>query len=207
VRTYLRAAVTALAVVVLLCAGAGGAMASRSFSTSGGARRGIREIDRDLHLKLGAIEIICESTMVKDIHSLISKVAGSLFGFVTDLRFANCRETLGAVATVRGLIEVPWHIRYQSFTGTLPMITSVLVRIVDAKILITLRPALCLYRGDIPMFKTGRTANGSITVTQLTNLRHQVPLFRALEGSSRCPSELEFEALYNVEPAFTLFLA
>jgi hypothetical protein len=204
-RTHLRAAATALVVVALLCAGAAGASASRSFTTTGGARRGVREIDRTLNLKLGAITIVCESTMVKDIHSLIPKVVGALFGFVTDLRFANCRETLGGAASARGLIETPWHIRYQSFTGTLPMITGVLVRIVDAKILITLgRVTFCLYRGDIPIFKTGRAG---LTVEDLTNLRHQVPLFRALEGSTRCPSELEFEALYDVEPPFILNLA
>jgi hypothetical protein len=207
-RTCLRAAVTALLVAGLLCAAAPVATASRSLSVSGGARRGMRETERGMRLVLGGIEIICDSTMVKDVHSLIPKTVGALFGFVTDLRFANCRESvLGGAAVVRPL-ELPWHIQYQSFTGTLPRITFVLVKIVNARILIEARPLRCLYRGDIPIFKSGRIGANGLTVESLISLEdNQLPLFRALEGSSRCPSEMEFDVFYLVEPAFTLFLA
>lgn len=196
-----------LVAVLALGSMAGMASASRSLSVSGGARRGIRETERTIVLELGAIEVICASTMVKDIHSFIPKTLGALFGFVTDLRFVGCRETLGGEASARALIEAPWHIQYQSFTGILPAITSVNVKIIDAKILISLqRRTLCLYRGDLPMFKTGRTAGGALTIEHLTTPLHQIPLFRALEGSTRCPSELEFSVDYVVEPAVTLRL-
>ena len=202
-RTYLRAAVTALAVVVLLCAGAGGAMASRSFSTGGATRRGIREIDRSLTLRLGTLTIRCRSTMVKDFHAMIPKVGNALFGLVTDVRFESCIEDgLGFPATVRALTETPWHIRYQSFTGALPTIASMLVRIVDAKILIQLGTTLCLYRGDIPIFKS---LDGDGFIIFLESLRNLISVFTAL-GSTRCPATLEFEARNVLEGGIRMIL-
>jgi hypothetical protein len=78
--------------------------------------------------------ISCPFTLEGSFHSrTLSKVAEALIGYVTRATVAevSCRG-----GKMRFLPErLPWHVRYASFTGTLPNITSITARIIGLSVL------------------------------------------------------------------------
>jgi hypothetical protein len=71
--------------------------------------------------------ISCPVTLSGSIHSrTISKVSGQLIGYVTRAMFGTCRGGRAIVLPA----TLPWHIRYLSFSGTLPNIEFIRVAIV-----------------------------------------------------------------------------
>jgi hypothetical protein len=63
----------------------------------------------------------CNVTLEGSAHSRsIAKVVGSLMGYVTRADLGPC--STGTATILRETL--PWHVRYASFTGTLPNITS-----------------------------------------------------------------------------------
>lgn len=69
----------------------------------------------------------CELTLEMTMHERrITKTAELLIGFVTRAAITAC-----AMGTANLQIEtLPWHIRYESFTGTLPNITRLNTRVI-----------------------------------------------------------------------------
>jgi hypothetical protein len=69
----------------------------------------------------------CPLTLEGSLHSTtITKVAGSLIGYITRVVKGFC-----SIGTATVLPEtLPWHVRYQSFSGTLPSIASVTVNVI-----------------------------------------------------------------------------
>lgn len=65
----------------------------------------------------------CQLTLEGSLHSrTIEKVPGSLIGYITRAILRKpCAQGDATILTA----TLPWHIRYSSFTGTLPDITSV----------------------------------------------------------------------------------
>jgi hypothetical protein len=89
------------------------------------------------------VTVGCNATMTGSFHSrTLSKVAEQLIGYVTRIVIAaNC---VGGSATP--LEETyPWHIRFASFSGTLPNITNIKVRIAGAEIGVRTTEMTCLY--------------------------------------------------------------
>lgn len=93
-------------------------------------------------------------TLRGSIHTAqITKTRGSLIGYITD-----CRTTLGGSEGIANIIEarcnltVPWHIQYESFSGTLPRIASLTLTIVRLGIgvrdLVGGALINCLYAGN-----------------------------------------------------------
>jgi hypothetical protein len=89
--------------------------------------------------------IRCNVTLEGSFHSqTISKVVRSLIGYVT--RAMVTRPCVGGEAWVYNGTEVlntttlanslPWHVQYASFTGTLPNITRIRVRLIGARFLL-----------------------------------------------------------------------
>lgn len=76
------------------------------------------------------IEIVCPLTLETTFHSrTFTKTSGSLIGYMTRATVATpCGGGWGDMAFLSETL--PWHVRYVSFTGTLPNITSVRVNII-----------------------------------------------------------------------------
>jgi hypothetical protein len=75
----------------------------------------------------------------------ITKSAGAVIGEVNTGQLVNCSE--GQIGLMLTTGTIPWEVRYSSYTGTLPEITSVTFQVVGFRILI--RPIggiSCLYR-------------------------------------------------------------
>jgi hypothetical protein len=76
-------------------------------------------------------EISCRVTLEGSFHSsTIEKVVGSLVGYVT-------RATVHTEGCISGRViilqeRLPWHVRYASFSGTLPDITTIRANVIGA---------------------------------------------------------------------------
>lgn len=76
--------------------------------------------------------IRCFLTFEGSFHSSsFAKTAGLLVGHVSRASFGGCSG--GGEATINQE-ALPWHVRYRSFTGTLPLITGVALGLVGVKL-------------------------------------------------------------------------
>ncbi|MGN6190102.1 MAG: hypothetical protein ACTHOE_14500 [Conexibacter sp.] len=83
----------------------------------------------------------CALTLEGTLHSRnVAKTAGALIGYVTR---ASHAAACGAGSAIVLAETLPWHLRYRSFTGTLPNITSVGLDIVEYAV--SLREALGIF--------------------------------------------------------------
>ncbi len=63
----------------------------------------------------------CSVTMEASVHSrTVTKTAGALIGYVTRASIGPCSSGSATILSA----ALPWHVRYASFTGTLPNISS-----------------------------------------------------------------------------------
>ena len=99
-------------------------------------------------------EIWCNVTLTGDFNRLVTKTVGAAFGTFTNYTTRECagNEFIIGVAERRFLTPIP--IQYNSFLGTLPNITGVLVRLAPLRFKITEREggrtvAECLYEGVV----------------------------------------------------------
>jgi hypothetical protein len=115
---------------------------------------------------VGFVTVECHVTIEGSFHSrTISKVLEALIGYVSRVTVDETRCTGGSA---RALNEtLPWHIRYGGFRGTLPIITSIELRLVGGRFLVQvagIAPAKCLYTSSMasPMkgIVTRNTATG-----------------------------------------------
>ena len=133
------------AVIAVIALGLAATTASaRTFSTS---NQNIRAAFRNLEFEAeGTSTTTCRITLEGSFHSrTIAKVRGALIGYLTRVTTNNCN------AAVTILTEtLPWHIRYESFSGILPNITLILIR--TGPISFQYEPGLgtrCLARDEI----------------------------------------------------------
>jgi hypothetical protein len=78
--------------------------------------------------------VTCPATMSGTFHSrTISKVSGQLVGYIDriNVREAACIGGIGKAPEE----TLPWHLRYDSFAGTLPRITRLRIQIIGLNIL------------------------------------------------------------------------
>jgi hypothetical protein len=103
--------------------------------------RGFRLAWSVLEFTSAAGTVRCPVTLEGSYHSrTISKVVGSLIGFVTRASIAACTG-----GTNRLLSEtLPWHVRYRGFVGSLPAIDSVAHSIVGMAFNMTVGGLGCL---------------------------------------------------------------
>jgi len=79
----------------------------------------------------GTIE--CEVSVEGSFHSRsITKTAGSLVGYITTATVNRCAR--GGATVLRETL--PWHVQYESFSGTLPNITSINTRAIGISFMI-----------------------------------------------------------------------
>jgi hypothetical protein len=89
-----------------------------------GPSQNFRGTFSDLEFKALEIRDDCHVTMEGSLHArTIAKVAGALLGYVTRVTIGQC--SIGTTVLTETL---PWHVRYESFSGTLPNITLLVIR-------------------------------------------------------------------------------
>jgi hypothetical protein len=78
----------------------------------------------------GSSAAICDVTLEGSFHyRTFIKLRETLVGYITRAIANRCTEGSATVLTT----NLPWHIRYQSFVGTLPNITGIRLRIILAE--------------------------------------------------------------------------
>lgn len=160
----------------------------------------IRATARSLTFSESEGAITAEITLEGSLHrGATPKVERVLSGFVLTVNTANCRAIFFA-CTVR-VLNLPWHMRYVSFRGTLPNITGIRLEMTGVFLLeIPIARKRCLYFGTIQ-------ADTSNPVTRLVVLPNTASLVTDLNGGSRCEATGEFSGAFNVTPTQTLRLS
>jgi hypothetical protein len=151
----------------------------------------------------GSVRISCPVTLEGSFHSrTLSKVCGQLIGYVSIAQVPPGSSGVCRGGSARALTEtLPWHILYVSFTGRLPTITSIRVKLTNARF--EIEPGvfniLCLSATSATSPAVGDIGvNGTGEATTLRALpEFQIPL----TGSELCPAEGFFEGTAEV---FTL---
>jgi len=183
-RNRTKLVLTALTAALVLSAAVGSASATRLEISN----TGIRVLYRALTFSEsgGGSETICPVTLEGTFHSrTISKVANSLVGFITRA-FSASASCTGAGRAVVLAGTLPWHVRYESFEGTLPNITGINLLLEGASFLITEFGVSCLYRGQARGTAV-REAGGAITLRADPNR-----LIPKSSGGILCPANGRF---------------
>lgn len=148
----------------------------------------------------GAVSIRCVVTMEGSFHArTLAKVVQALVGYITRSTVATSACTGGRMATLAE--SLPWHVRYGSFSGALPNITSIALEIVGLTFLFEdgLMYA-CLYTATAASPAGGSLtvgAGGRISGFSLDGTR-AFPLTRRLGGVLACPSTMRLNSSANV---------
>jgi hypothetical protein len=136
-----------------------------------------------LEVSSAGTAIRCPLTLLGSFHSKItSKVSGELIGYVNIAEMASNACTGGRARVLRETL--PWHVRYDSFVGALPSISSIRNQLVGANFLIeAFGFASCLYT------TTARTP-GFATINLTSGIAESVGASSAeiTSNTAFCPS-------------------
>ncbi len=105
--------------------------------------------------------VSCSLTLDIELHPRTSKTAGTLTG-LSDVGFNSCIDgTMGMLVGGRRVTgpQGPFHVTYQSFTGTLPNITSITFKVNDVVLWYRQAEIDCLTAGAIDVL--GTTTGGN----------------------------------------------
>lgn len=184
----------ALGTALALALGAASANAARSFSIT--SNSSLTYIAPRFRLDFGVTELTCDVTLTASLHAAAAKARGTLIGFVNGGKAANCSNDFTLLVEHRR----PWHLAINSFRGTLPRISEVLMTIRGFAFLLGipdpfLRRIGCLYRGDLGVETAGRAGAGEYTIERIVpQAGNTVPLFEdGLDVSPflDCPEQFE----------------
>jgi hypothetical protein len=126
---HIRLLLTGLAATAILAAAVGTATANR-LALSNNA---IRVVWRSLELSnsVSTNVVRCAVTLEGSFHSrTIEKIANKLIGYITRANVQN-NQCTGGRATVLNE-TLPWHLTYNSFTGRLPIIETLVLNLIRA---------------------------------------------------------------------------
>jgi len=142
----------------------------------------------------GLATFSCNFTLEGTLHSrTIVKQSETLIGFIRRVTTSNCRSPTTILAAT-----LPWHSRYVSFSGSLPDITLLTVKIVGVSFQVN-TGATCLARGDI---NANYRREGAGRITGVDVPSQSMPLTGFL-----CPSTLFVRSSANgVSSALTITL-
>lgn len=178
---------TALLAALLLALAAGASSANR-FSIS---NRNIRIVWNKINFSDPSGEVVnmeCDITVEGSLHTgTITKTRGSLIGYIT--RAPQPQNCAGGSVTI--LQEaLPFHVRYDSFTGSLPRPSGERLQVVGAAFGVNVGFS-CLYRSSAtePLFMIDNIeANGLITGVRAD----ESTTFPRVEGGIFCPATGRF---------------
>ncbi|HKG01908.1 MAG TPA: hypothetical protein VKB03_01895 [Conexibacter sp.] len=162
-RVAATAAVCAMAVGVLA-----GTASARILSTSSLT---LRVAFSEVRITGAFSNITCQFTLEGSLHSRrsITKVVGGLVGYVTSANLGTCAE--GQATVLRETL--PWHLRYGSFVGALPNITSVSLNVVGFALRTREIFGTCLLTSTslepVSLTALRETASSTFTTARLAN--------------------------------------
>jgi hypothetical protein len=118
---------------------------------------------RELTFSGGGANVICPVNLEGSFHSkTLSKVNEQLVGYITEgVAHLPCQQGSATVQTS----SLPWHIHYESFTGTLPNITGINQRSDNGGFIVEVFGAQCLYEATAasPFKATIVVSGGTVT--------------------------------------------
>src|SRR5215213_5066666 len=121
---------------------------------------------------------MCDLTLEGSLHSrTMLKVVNSLMGYITRVNTANCSLTMA-------ILSLPWHVRYVGFSGTLPNITLLMVKISRFSFSFGSFGFVCLGEPEVET-NFNREAGGRLTELRITAIP-TLPLRSG--GGFGCPS-------------------
>ena len=125
---------------------------------------------------IGFASIECQVTMEGSFHSrTLAKVAEGLIGYVTRATVAEGACTGGSVRVLAATL--PWHIRFESFSGTLPNITVAWKRIVGAAFQVSFGSSACLIASTAASpLKGGANISGGVVENLRINESASIPI-------------------------------
>ena len=147
------------------------------------------------------LQRICPLTLNATLHRTISKAVESLAGTVGAGTFGACGSA-GFNLVARLLLL--WHLRFQSFTGTLPNITGLLIEATNAAFLFAfetegIRVSECLYVNNIGVVGTGAAVNQITRLRILSGLPVATLIRTRLQEETLnvCPREVTFAGSFT----------
>lgn len=137
----------------------------------------------------GSNDVRCAVTLEGTFHSsTFTKTLRALIGYITRATTNHARCT-GIGKVTFNQASLPWHVVYNGFTGRLPTITSVLIRLKAIRFLIDEIPIIraCEYTGDADAaFRTeGAAGTFFVAVPETTAIPRN-------EAGSFCPTPYEW---------------
>jgi hypothetical protein len=201
--TYCRRLAFACSIAVFaLTIAAGPATANRSLGFSSAETRTRTHTGALTFTEEGAsFSVICEANFQEEPRRSIGKTRGNLLGNVIGFSVSNCRG--GTVRVLAPEVRAPWPVKYESFSGTLPNITSIRRTIERFGWLLEafFGLARCLYGGNIQ-----DTSIGGTTITGYRmDERIAVPLVASL-GGFECPRQGIFRGSSELSPGIRMTL-
>ena len=162
-KLLIKVLIAAISATALLGMIAGGASA-RSLEVTNW-ENGFRIVWNPLRLEAGGREASCPVTLEGTFERhTFAKLTSERVGKVTEAAVGTCtRNTATALRET-----LPWEVKYNSFGGTLPSITSITLNLIRASFQATLEGVTCLARTE-----NSRPARGIATVsgTSITGFR------------------------------------
>ncbi|HEX4805644.1 MAG TPA: hypothetical protein VFU94_07065 [Conexibacter sp.] len=179
--------VRGLLAVLVAAAALAACVGSASAQALALANSGVRYVFPEFTMTAPGFTVKCPVTMEGTFHSrTIAKTAGTLIGYITRVAIRTESCTGGRITA----LTPPWHLQYGGFTGVLPEIRTVEMRVVEAGFLMEIMGISCLYR------TTSVTAAGLISellrekvATVRWSEASRIPL---LVGTGLCPGEVRF---------------
>ena len=156
----MRAVLTAVLATLLLAA-----------ITSSASARNLSISNQQIRLAFASIELAvegfgryeCAFTLEGSFHTrTITKVANTLLGYITRVSTAACTSTTAILA-------LPWHVRYVGFSGNLPNITLLTVRVSRFSFSFASAGFVCLAEPEIE-FNLDREAGGRMREIRMTEV-------------------------------------
>lgn len=174
---------TTLLVVAVLVAAA--AQASAEYIEILTADRGFTAVWRPLEFVAAGSTVRCNVTLEGSFEAFANeKVSGTRIGAVTRAGLGECAG--GSATVLTGTI--PWDLRYDSFTGTLPEISTIRLQLVGAAFQINNGLATCLARTEAstPGFAIGATSREGGGLLTMATLRADETSSIPLTGGFAC---------------------
>jgi hypothetical protein len=141
----------------------------------------------------------CHITLEGSFHSrTFSKVSGQLIGYITRTT-RDSRSCLYRNATEARLLDatLPWHIRFDSFTETLPSIRFIRLQFIGVAWLVLSAGVSCLYRSTVSRPLTGFFER-ELTNSRIKRLRLEEAEQIPYESGPLCPSEQKLAGIAEV---------
>ncbi|HYV15510.1 MAG TPA: hypothetical protein VE972_05785 [Conexibacter sp.] len=156
----------------------------------------------------GAFRVSCNMTLTGILGIGVNKEAARSLveGPVAKVKTAtlgSCTETLGGAAEGRFLLEAeePYQLRYDSFLGTLPNITGVLLTTLGVKLELGSRSLgiRCLFEGEIGFLVR-------VEAGRMSRFTYLESVTRLISGSESCPREGAIRGTMRLATAQTITL-